>query len=598
MDNHSLYFNPNQNNETKPIHEPPKVFEKKAKFIMTKKDLVFTFIFVLLGFIISNFVIFNGLNLGFTVAFILLFLATTVYLFDSKVKVSLFSYLCGALSIAGSVTFALYDDLMINAIMLFLVLALFTVYTCGLSATFRHRQGSFKMLADVVGGVLISPFANSGDIALSYSKSFKKSKGIKNVIIGFAVSIPVLLIVIPLLKSSDAAFDGLVEHLLESLGEYIFQLLAALLISPVLVLYFVNKAKRLDVEKGAKASASFKGIFQPSATGTFLSVISVTYLVYLFSQLAYFFSAFSGILPQGYTFSASEYARRGFFEMFAICVINMIIITLCCLLTKKHKGKIQLPIKLLSLFILLFTTLILITAMAKMKLNIETYALSKNRLMVSVFMLMMIVVIVFYIIHLFAPKVSYMQPIIIICSAMFIALSYSNVDYQIAKYNVNAYTSGKIDTIDVDNLSDMSNGAVPYLIELADNDNHLISKQAKTAVLSKIEENFDVHFNTEDKTYFPIVECTDNHDFRIYNKSKVNARKELDAFYNALDKEQKANLITQFSFDEGGYFYDEEKDEYTTYSGEYEYYYVYDDKDDKYEYSGLREVAEDYYEEY
>lgn len=582
MENNQYYYRP-------PVTQSQPYTVKKDKFRLTKKDTVFTFIFLLLTFVIVNFVLVSGLHLGLTVAFILLFLISTAYLFDKRIKVSLFSYVCGALSLAGSVVFALYDDLMMNIFMLFLICALFTIYICGISGTFRHNQGSYKMLFDTAGSVLVSPFAYAGDVKDAYSNSYKSSKGIKNVLVGIAVSIPVLLVVIPLLKSSDAAFDGLLEHLFESIGRYILQIVLSVIIFPFLILFFVNKAKKLEIKNRVKKSSTFKGIIAPSVTVTFLTVISITYLVYLFSQLAYFFSAFSGILPHGYTFSASEYARRGFFEMFAICVINMVIITLCCILTKKNKGKINMPVKLLSLFILLFTSLILITAMAKMKLNIETYALSKNRVMVSVFMLMIFIAIVFYIIHLFAPKVNYMQPVIVLCSALFIVLAYSNVDYQIAKYNVDAYVTGKVDTIDVENISDMSSSAVPILIDLVDSEDHIVSKQAKTAVLETIEEYFDVAFNSNDFTYFPTVRYSENDDFRTYNRANESAKKLLSDYYNSLDDERKENLLVQYSFDapDRTYCYNAETDQYEKYFDTYDYHYSYNEKEDRYKYSEM-----------
>jgi len=580
--NNQLYYQP-------PVTEAQPYTAKKDKFKLTKKDTVFTFIFLLLAFVIVNFVIVSGLHLGLTVAFILLFIVSTVYLFDQRIKVSLFSYACGALSLAGSVVFALYDDLMMNILMLFLICALFTIYICGISGTFRHHQGSYKMLFDLAGSVVVSPFAYAGDVKDAYSNSYKSSKGIKNVFVGIAVSIPVLLVVIPLLKSSDAAFDGLLEHLFESIGRYILQIILSFIIFPFLILFFVNKAKKLEMKNKVKKNSPFRGVISPSVTVTFLTVISITYLVYLFSQFAYFFSAFSGILPHGYQFSASEYARRGFFEMFAICVINMVMITLCCILTKKNKGRINMPVKLLSLFILLFTSLILLTAMAKMKLNIETYALSKNRVMVSVFMLMIFIAIVFYIIHLFSPKVNYMQPVIILCSVLFIVLAYSDVDYQIAKYNVDAYVSGKVDTIDVEHISGMSSSVVPILIDLVDSEDHIASKQAKTAVLEMIEDNYTASFNTWNVKYFPTVRYSENDDFRTYNRADERAKKLLSEYYNSLDNERKENLIIQYSFDspDQTYCYNAEADQYEKYFDTYEYHYAYNAKEDRYKYSEM-----------
>lgn len=589
MNDNSIYFNPEQNSHT------PEPFKSKRGFHLSKRDLIFTLLFLLISFIISNFVIFSGFYLGFTITFILLFIVTSAYFYDKRVKASAFSYICGALSLAGSVSFAVYDDWMINTIMFFLIFALYTLYICGISNTFAHNRGSFKIIIDALYGVFVSPLKNAGNVTASYTQYNKKSKNFKSILIGVALAVPVMLVIIPLLMSSDVAFSSLVSHIFSLVGMYIGQFAFTLLIFPIIILHFVSKAKNNDSYYKSNGGKKFKGVFNGGAVTAFLAGISLIYVVYLFSQFAYFFSAFSGILPEGYVINASEYARRGFFEMFAIAVINMIIITLCCLFTKRNKGKIPLCVKLFSCFILLFTTLLLITSMVKMKLNIDTYALSKNRVLVSVFMVMIFVVILFYLIHLFFPKFSYMQPVIIICSVIFMCLAYSNVDMQIAKYNTEAYTSGKFDEIDISHIKDLSPAGVPYLIELTQCDDHIVSKQAKTAVAMALQEQFGFAFDEDNKKLFPKVTYERESDLRIYNLDKENAKKQLAEYYNSLTDDEKEKLITQYFFDESAekyYSYDEETDEYIYAGDEYEYHYSYDSKDDRYEYSGAKAYGE------
>ena len=195
-------------------------------------------------------------------------------------------------------------------------------------------------------GVFFSP-EHYVDIRRSVASSYSKSKNIKSIVLGIAVSIPVLVVVIPLLASGDAAFSGLLTKAFENIGIYVAELFAATAVAAYMIPYFVVKNKRLGIREVKQRN--YNGVISPSLITTFLSIISVTYLVYLFSQLAYFFSAFSGFLPDGYKFTESEYARRGFFEMFAICVINFIIVTLAGMLSKKNgKGKKPLPVKALS----------------------------------------------------------------------------------------------------------------------------------------------------------------------------------------------------------------------------------------------------------
>lgn len=577
MDDDKLYFQP-----------PAAAGSEKKKLPeikLSKRDLVFAVLFFASAFLIVDFIFFHGFNLGFTIAFAVLFLLLTVYLFSKENKAAVFSCICGALSLAGAVTFSVYKDSLINTIMVFLVCALFGIYICGVGGVFKNRQGSFKMLFDVLDSVFVSPLSNASDITQAYGKVMSKNKTSKNIVIGIALSLPVLLVIIPLLASSDAAFENLVTLVLKNIGIYLLEIALALMITPFLIFYAVSKKYSRKIN-GSAGRYSSKGVVQSPVTISFLCVISLTYIVYLFSQLAYFFSAFSGILPEGYTKTASEYARRGFFEMFAICVINMILIALANALTKRAKGKVPVAVKALSAFILAFTVLILITAMQKMKLNVEIYGLSKNRLLVSVFMLMILIIIFFYIVHIFLPRISYMQPIIVICSATFIALSFANVDGIVAEYNISAYKEGRIDSIDVDYINNLSDSSAQYIIELADCDDHIVAKEAKTIILRKIREEYQQSFKIPDiADYDSDIEYNPDTDFRSYNASRGRACKALEAYYNSLSADEREKLIVQYQFDNGDYYYNEDEDIYEFYTGDGYAVYSYNEKTDRYEYS-------------
>lgn len=564
--------------------------KKEPEIKLAKRDLIFALIFFAVSFIIVDFVFFHGFNLGFTIAFFVLFTATTVYLFDVNTKVSAFSYICGAMSLAGAVTFSIYNDFLVNSIMLFLVCSLFVIYICSISGCITHNQGSFRMLGDVLKETFVSPFSNGADITGAYGRVMSKNKVSRNVIIGIALSLPVLFIIIPLLAGSDAAFENLVKIVLKNIGKYLLEAILALIVTPLIILYAVSKKCGKNKKKNEKSKS--RGVIQSPVTVSFLSVISATYVIYLFSQLAYFFSAFSGILPKGYSYSASVYARRGFFEMFAICVINMVIIAFANILTKRVKGKIPIAVKAISAFILLFTVLILVTAMAKMKLNIEIFGLSKNRLLVSVFMIMIFVIIVFYIIHIFLPKISYMQPIIVICSAMFIALSFSDIDGGIARYNIDAYMNGKIDSIDVEYINSLSDSSLVYMPDLAESKDHKVARQARMIINENLTENYSEIFNPEKKT--EKITYKSNHDFRSYNFSKIKGEKALVEYYNSLSDDGREKLSNQYNFDNGVFYYDEERDIYESYSGDYCTEYAYDEKKDDYVFSHRYNIYDGY----
>lgn len=569
--NKGTFYTPNTN-----VNEPPamlhadSVLKNKNVQPMDKKDSVFMLLFFAAAFIFIDFAVMNGFNLGFTIAFFILFAVVTVYFAGKKVKASAFSYICGVLSLAGSVTLALYRDIFINFIMVFLVAALFTLYTCGISGTFRSREGSFKVVGDMLCSVFIAPFANVANVIRSFGKSVSKNRGIINVIIGVGISIPVLLVVIPLLVSSDAAFEGLISAVAKNIGVYLVEIFLAVIVTPYIISYMFCKKRNLKT--GSEAfTKDYSGVrFSPNAISvSFLSVISITYIVYLFSQLAYFFSAFSGILPEGYEYSASVYARRGFYEMFVIGIINLLVMSAVNIFTKRQNGKISKSIKAAFSFISLFTAVLLITAMSKMKLNIEHFGLSKNRLLVSVFMIMMLVIIAFYIIHIFFPKVSYMQAVIAICSVLFIAVSFADIDAVIAKYNVEAYKDGRLQTVDVSYLEELSDSAAPYIIELAVGSDDEIKHNAESIIFNKIHYDYSYKFETDENGALVYNKSS---DFRNYNLIADRACRQYCDYYNSLSDEAKEEFNKEYDYDYYEYNYDEEygyDDEYN-YDSEYD----------------------------
>lgn len=588
--NNNYYYAPAQE---LPASEKAPIITIKEKFDFTKKDFIFSLIFTVLSIIGVDFIMLHGMNLGFTIVFYLLFIVSTVYLFDVKRKPSVFTCICGVLALASAVTFTLYHDILMNVFMLILIFGLFTVYTCGMSGVFTCNEGSCKIVFDMLSGIFVKPFSNFGGVIKSFFAGFSKKGNAKNTIIGIVIALPVLLVVVPLLVSGDEAFSGLINMIFKNVGIYLLELFVALIIAPYLISYFVVKRKRLDLKSGSR---DFQGAVAPSVAISFLSVISVTYVVYLFSQLAYFFSAFSGILPSGYTLTESEFARRGFFEMFAVCVINFIIVTLATVLTKRDQNyKVPLAVKILSAFVILFSMVMLITAMAKMKLNIEIFGLSKNRVFVSVFMLMMLVSIVFYIIHIFYPKFGYMQGIVIICSAMLCALSFCNLDAQIAKYNVEKYLSGDLESVDVSYLYSLSDSAYPYILELDGADDHLVAKEVKRYAAKIIREDYDTYLHqTLIDNYTAEINASPSEDFREYNKAKADAVKLFADYYNSLDEEGRKNLIDQYKLDEGyDYTYDEIEDTYYKWENNYCSKYQYVEKNDRYEYMGTVDNYDD-----
>lgn len=196
--------------------------------------------------------------------------------------------------------------------------------------------------------------------------------------------------------------------------------------------------------------------------------------------------------------------------MFAVCVINVIVVSAATAIVNKK----TLWLKLLSCFVSAFSVLMIVIAMQKMRLNISIYGLTKNRIVVTAFMVMMLVVLAFFILHIFAPKISYIQPIVIACSVILLALSFADVDARIAEYNISAYESGAIDTLDVDSLGDLSDSALPYIEKLIDSDDENISRDAMVVLGNRLFFSYDDYFENKKTDAFDSI--------RSYNLSQSN----------------------------------------------------------------------------
>lgn len=521
----------------------PYIPPKKEYAPLDKKDFSFIIIYLVAVFLMVMLGLFGGFQLGFTIAYFVLFAVTTVYLWSKGNRPSAFTVLSGALSLVGSVTLSLYSDYFVNFIMLVLIAGLFTIYSMGMTKSFTHSVGSFRMLFDMGWDAVIAPFSNFSNVFGGIKASAGKGKKSFSSFIGIAIAVPFVLIIGALLVSSDAAFEGLVSKTFANIGIYIGQLVIAIIILPYAYSWAFSKRHGSNKIDSSNATKQDKKGVPSSACVSFLSVISILYIVYLFSQLAYFFSAFKGILPDDYEYSASAFARRGFFEMFAICAINVVLISIASAIANKK----TIWLKVLSCFISLFSLLLIVTAMQKMKLNVSIYGLSKNRVLVSVFMVMMIVIIALFIMHIFAPKISYMQPAILICSALFIAMSFADIDAQIARYNINAYEAKQIDTLDVENIADLSDSAVPYLVKLIDSKDEQISKDALRICAQLVADNYNDFYSGK------------NSDFRHFSLSLMRATIALD---DANLSKEIASIAKLYKDDDCYYNEDEDCFEY------------------------------------
>lgn len=470
-------------------------------------ELIFGAVVILFALLVCNGLLFAGANLAFSIGIIGTMSCTFGYLYSRKHRPDRYSAALLILSLVIVAAFPRGNDGFLKFVAICILIVLPSLSFCLMSRQNRFAPSGILSLLDGFLALFALGFGKMGEagrgVRKGWSSTGKLGKTSSSVLLGLLIAVPLLAILIPLLMFADAAFEGL----LDLLPEFEWQeILITLLFGTGLgcVLYTRGVALQHQ-EKSTPRSKARKGL-SSITVNTVLCCVCFVYVVYLFSQLAYFVGGFSGILPEEYTLA--QYARRGFFEMGWLCAINLSVISLSVgLITAKEKPGIF--TKILCLFIGLVTLFLVATASAKMLLYIRSYGLTRLRVITEVFMLWLALTTIFVCVWLFRPKAGYMKQAVLTFLVLFSLLLWADVDTQVAKYNVRAYQNGTLSTVDVSHLSGLSDGAVPYIYELATDSNPEIAQMARDVLR---------------------LRTTNGEDFRSWNYASGKAAGILDRF--------------------------------------------------------------------
>ncbi len=448
---------------------------------MGRREAVFAALILICSVILWNTLFYAGLNLAFALGAGGIFGASWWYLRGRRGPGHLRAnaLLCGIILLG----FPRSDDTALKLCLLPVLGLVPGMLLCQAAGKHRRSPDSALSLLDSPRALFSFGLGRLGEsargIGAACTNGSPMSRKGLSILLGLAIAIPVLGVLIPLLMFADAAFEGLMDLLPEfDLTEVLVTAMFGVPMAWVLYTRGAALARREPEEKPAKNRRGLNAL----TVNTVLVLVAALYLVYLFSQLAYLIGGFAGILPEGYTLA--QYARRGFFEMGWLCALNLSIIALAVYLVSA-RGPAPLSTKLLCLFVGLVTEFLVATASGKIFLYIGSYGLTRLRVLTEGFLLWLGVTVAFVQVWLFRPKVSYMKPALTVGLALCAGLLWADVDTVVAAYNVRAYQSGKLETVDVSHLGSLSRSAVPYLAELTGDGDPEVAQMARD-VLTRI----------------------------------------------------------------------------------------------------------------
>ncbi len=433
------------------------------------RELIFGLGIGITGLFLGNVMIYGGFRLGFAIAAVLSLALTWGYLHRCGHKGNGYTRTVLGLCLVIAAGFGWSADTFVKGVMLLFLLTGANLAFCQMAGQNRFAAGSVWSLLDAPRGMFSFGVGKIGLACRGVAAAFRTGNALTQrsgaVLAGLAIALPLLAVVVPLLMFADAAFEGLMDLLPEFDLEEVF---VTACFGGGFALFLYARAVGLSKAEPATAPARSRTGIQKLTVNTALGAVCAVYLTYLFSQIAYFAGGFLGILPEGY--STAEYARRGFFEMAWLCAINLGLMTFGVGAVRKD-GDTPGSTRALCLFLGFITEFLVAASVAKMVLYIGTYGLTRLRVLTMVIMVFLSVTTAVVALWLYRPKIQYMKVVLVAALALGAGVLWLDVDTQVANYNVSAYRSGRLETMDVWYLCTLGPGAVDALAELTEDEN-------------------------------------------------------------------------------------------------------------------------------
>ncbi len=199
--------------------------------------------------------------------------------------------------------------------------------------------------------------------------------------------------------------------------------------------------------------------------GIILGSVVLLFAAFVVIQFAYFFGGRTTLGLTGLTFS--DYARRGFFELLAVSILTLgLALWLDHVTIRQEKREIRL-FQGLAIMLVALTTIILISAAQRMWLYEEAFGFTQLRVYTHIFMIWIGVLLIIFVLAVFRLRKNiFSLGVLLVMIGYLVTMNLVNVDAYIAERNIDRYTSGQGQELDIGFLDILSVDALPQISTL------------------------------------------------------------------------------------------------------------------------------------
>jgi len=366
-----------------------------------------------------------------------------------------------------SSTYFIFDNLTFYLINIVLIPILYLIMVIWAISDFQIKSIIYKIIL-----MIFEPLNYIGDVIRAVLKEFnpkekdeqigeKKEKN--NIFKAVCFTGTIALIVIGLLCSADNEFAKIFSTIFKDINIFnVSELTGRIIIIIIAFFYFAGFfMNMLDKENGLKEfEKDEKAEKKESYTiRMMITVLNLVYLVFCFTQIKVLFTE--------QNIKYSEFARKGFFQLMIVSLINIVMILKANNKNLKETEKQEKYKKTMCIVMVIFTLIIIISAFARMTLYQQNYGYTRLRILVDYTLITEIILLIPTIIYILKNKIDLIKTYFVIIITMYCLVNFINIDKIIMKNNFNRYK--ETGYIDLNYIMEMNNSdLIEQLLELKD----------------------------------------------------------------------------------------------------------------------------------
>lgn len=366
-----------------------------------------------------------------------------------------------------SSTYFIFDNLTFYLINIVLIPILYLIMVIWAISDFQIKSIIYKIIL-----MIFEPLNYIGDVIKTVLKEFnpkekdeqigeKKEKN--NIFKAVCFTGIIALIVIGLLCSADNEFAKIFSTIFKDINIFnVPELTGRIIIIIIAFFYFAGFfMNMLNEENGLKEFEEEEKIEKKESytIRMMLTVLNVVYLVFCFTQIKVLFTE--------QNIKYSEFARKGFFQLMIVSLINIVMILKANNKNLKETEKQEKYKKTMCIVMVIFTLIIIISAFARMTLYQQNYGYTRLRILVDYTLITEIILLIPTIIYILKNKIDLIKTYFVIIITMYCLVNFINIDKIIMKNNFNRYK--ETGYIDLNYIMEMNNSdLIEQLLELKD----------------------------------------------------------------------------------------------------------------------------------